>query len=130
MKEATAEQKQAVLAKLDSCSHYIGRRTVTFHWQDKDRIPWQNGTGVLLRIAHRVFIITAAHVADEIKAKHDAQELTFIIGGGMFEKWPVPLDRITLIASPIAGKNRQWNDLHDIAAIELSSIAIKELDGH
>jgi hypothetical protein len=130
MTGATVEQKQAVRTKLDSCSHYIGRRTVTFHWEDKDGIPWQNGTGVLLRIAHRVFVITAAHVADEIKAKHDAQEPTFIIGGGMYERRPVPLDRVALISSPMAGKNRQWNDLYDIAAVELSPLAIKELEAH
>jgi hypothetical protein len=130
MREATEEQKRAVLEKLNACSHYIGRRTVTFHWEDEERVPRQNGTGVLLRIAHRRFIITGAHVADQIKAKFDSHELTFIAGCGNLEKPPIPLDRVVLLLSPSEGKNRKWQDLYDVAVVELLTRATNELAGH
>jgi len=129
MKEATSEQKRAVLAKLDSFSHYIGRRTVTFLWEDEEGIPRQNGTGVLLNIGHRHFVITAAHVGDHIRAKFDSNEPTFIVGCGMAEMTPIPLSRVVLILSPSEGKNRKWQDLYDVAAVELPTLATNELAG-
>src|SRR5437660_659744 len=130
MTEANEEQKRASSEKLNSFSKYIGRRTVTFHWEDEDGVPWQNGTGALLHVAHLHFIITAAHVADQIKTKHDAQKPTFIVGGGMIERVPIPLDRLVVLSSPVEEKRRQWSDLYDIAAIEISPFVLKNLTGH
>jgi hypothetical protein len=129
IKGPSEEQKRACRQKFDSFSGYIGARTVTFHWF-KDDVPWQNGTGVLLRVGHRHFILTAAHVADEIKAQHDAKNPTFIVGGGMVDRVPIPLDRIVVLSSPLGGTKRLWDELYDIAAIEISPFVLENLAGH
>jgi hypothetical protein len=129
MVEASEAQKRAERKKFDSWSNHIARRTVTFHWVDEQGVPLPNGTGVLLRIGRSCFILTAAHVVDEIKDKIGANGRVFVVGGGVIEKPPISLDGGVLLSSPLAGNSRVWHDLYDIAAIELRSPVIKPLEG-
>jgi hypothetical protein len=98
----------------------IARATIAFFgWRDR---PIQNGTGVLLRIADRHFVIAAAHVLDFPTIHNIPCDVSAHDQPGP----PIPLTFVRHLCSPIPPSRRR-NDPHmrnddpwDVAVVELT----------
>jgi hypothetical protein len=93
----------------------IAARTVVLYGATDRGLPYVLGTGVPLRCGGRHFVVTAAHVFDEIKKQEAAVYLRPGSDGGPL----TPIDPLRIIRSEMPASGVRMADQIDLCLIEL-----------
>lgn len=121
--KASPEQIRQFIKRMhQECMVQIHRSIVPFYAEQNGE-PKQCGTGVLLQIADKHFVLTAAHVLD-LRHRHN---LPLGISNGVGGHSLIPFQQIPITASAIPESGDRNDDCFDIGVGELPQSIVEEL---
>jgi hypothetical protein len=121
--KASWEEIKAFIKRMHAeCLHEIAACTVPFY-AEQGGAAVQCGSGVLLEVAHRQFVLTAAHVSD-IQIVH---HLPFFVSNTAAGESLIPFEKVILRTSQMPASGCRKDDPFDICVGELPQAIVTQL---